>query len=207
MMNIARIVGLPFRYKPWRPRHARLIASDMLGRAEQPERFASRPSHCRDRLAVPRPGRAQRPAGRRRASAGWSFEDGWLPSYPETSGYHRRDVPSRPAKHSGALTPCRRANRILDWELSIQDPDGAFPGHFGEPGSRPVIFQPGSDHARHAGRMPAAEPGRVPGVRGARWSLAGTPTGRRRLLEKVRTHTACRTPTTRAAPGRCSRPA
>ncbi len=32
---------------------------------------------------------------------------------------------------------------MIDWELSIQLPDGAFPGHFGEPGSQPVIFNTG----------------------------------------------------------------
>src|SRR5207248_636356 len=32
---------------------------------------------------------------------------------------------------------------IIDWELSIQYPDGAFPGHFGEAGSEPVIFNTG----------------------------------------------------------------
>ena len=36
-----------------------------------------------------------------------------------------------------------RAGRMIDWELSIQLPDGAFPGHFGEVGSRPVIFNTG----------------------------------------------------------------
>jgi hypothetical protein len=32
---------------------------------------------------------------------------------------------------------------MIDWELSIQQADGAYPGHFGEPGSRPVIFNTG----------------------------------------------------------------
>jgi hypothetical protein len=32
---------------------------------------------------------------------------------------------------------------MIDWELSIQHADGAFPGHFGEPGSQPVIFNTG----------------------------------------------------------------
>ena len=141
-MDIARIVGLPFRYKPWRPRHARLIASDMLGRAEQPAR-----SH-RDHLtaAIDWLCRAQdvrngQPdAGG--VSAGWSFEDGWLPSYPETSGYIVETFLAA-AKALGRADLVPRANRILDWELSIQHPDGAFPGHFGEPGSRPVIFNQG----------------------------------------------------------------
>jgi len=32
---------------------------------------------------------------------------------------------------------------MIDWELSIQQQDGAFPGHFGEAGSQPVIFNTG----------------------------------------------------------------
>lgn len=75
-------------------------------------------------------------------SAGWSFEDGWLPSYPETSGYiietflAAAEVLKRPdLRH--------RADRIIDWELSIQNADGSFPGHFGEAGCRPVIFNTG----------------------------------------------------------------
>ena len=36
-----------------------------------------------------------------------------------------------------------RSGRIVDWELSIQNTDGSFPGHFGEAGSKPVIFNTG----------------------------------------------------------------
>ncbi len=75
-------------------------------------------------------------------SAGWSFEDGWLPSYPETSGYI---VETFIAAAAVLRRPelVGRAHRIIDWELSLQDADGAFPGHFGEPGSQPVIFNTG----------------------------------------------------------------
>jgi hypothetical protein len=75
-------------------------------------------------------------------SAGWSFEDGWLPGYPETSGYivetflAAATVLDRPDLRA-------RAHRIVDWELSLQQADGAFPGHFGEPDSHPVIFNQG----------------------------------------------------------------
>ena len=75
-------------------------------------------------------------------SAGWSFEDGWLPSYPETSGYIVETFLAA-ARILDRPDLVARANRILDWELSIQLPDGAFPGHFGEPGSAPVIFNTG----------------------------------------------------------------
>ena len=32
---------------------------------------------------------------------------------------------------------------MIDWELSLQMEDGAFPGHFGETGSHPVVFNTG----------------------------------------------------------------
>ena len=75
-------------------------------------------------------------------SAGWSFEDGWLPSYPETTGYIIETFVEA-ARRFGQPDLERRAQRMIDWELSIQQADGAFPGHFGEPGSRPVIFNTG----------------------------------------------------------------
>ena len=141
-MNITNILSLPFRYKPWRPYHLRLILADLIGTALQPER--DNETHLK--AAIGWLCRAQDlRAGKSDSggvSAGWSFEDGWLPSYPETSGYivetfiaasellNRRDL-------------LHRAHRILDWELSIQNADGSFPGHFGEPGSRPVIFNTG----------------------------------------------------------------
>ena len=142
MMNIASIVALPFRYKPWRPRHARLIAADLLGRAEQPEHahrdhlIAAIDWLCRAQDVR----NGQPDAGG--VSAGWSFEDGWLPSYPETSGYIVETFVAA-AKVLERPDLFQRANRILDWELSIQQRDGAFPGHFGEPGSQPVIFNQG----------------------------------------------------------------
>jgi hypothetical protein len=75
-------------------------------------------------------------------AAGWSFEDGWLPSYPETSGYIVETFLAASTILDRAELRTR-AVRIIDWLLSIQHEDGAFPGHFGEPGSRPVIFNSG----------------------------------------------------------------
>lgn len=137
-----QLLALPFRYKPWRPRHMRLIAADMMGLARQPEHdhmthlaaaieWLCRAQDVRDK---------QSDAGG--VSAGWSFEDGWLPSYPETSGYIIETFIAA-SSYFDHLDLRRRANRIIDWELSIQHRDGAFPGHFGEPGSRPVIFNTG----------------------------------------------------------------
>ena len=141
-MRPAALLSLPLRYKPWRARHLRLIARDLFvqgtpsGRAHADHLRAAIDWLCRAQDA------RNDAADAGGVSAGWSFEDGWLPSYPETSGY----IVETFIAAAGALGRPElldRANRIVDWELSIQHPDGAFPGHFGEPGSQPVIFNTG----------------------------------------------------------------
>jgi hypothetical protein len=141
-MSPTRLLALPLRYKPWRWRHWRLIAADVLparARSERPHAdHLSAAVEWLCRAQDVRDGQAD--AGG--VSAGWSFEDGWLPSYPETSGY----IVETFVAAAGVLARPElldRAHRIVDWELSIQLPDGAFPGHFGEPGSQPVIFNTG----------------------------------------------------------------
>ena len=141
-MNIIKILQLPLRYQPWRPAHLRLISADLAGISRQP--VGSDREHLE--AAIQWLGRAQdirddQPdAGG--VSAGWSFEDGWLPSYPETSGYI---VETLLAATTVLNQPdlIKRAQRILDWELSLQNADGSYPGHFGEGSSRPVIFNTG----------------------------------------------------------------
>jgi len=133
---------LPKRYRIWRPLHLRLVLKDLLNRDSQEPR--SHREHLEGvidwlcRAQDLRDGAAD--AGS--VSAGWSFEDGWLQGYPETTGYiietflAASQVLERPEL-------VERARRMIDWELSIQLPDGAFPGHFGEAGSHPVIFNTG----------------------------------------------------------------
>ena len=82
-----RILALPFRYRPWRPYCLKLIVTDMLGTARQ----STQEDQVHLGAAIDWLCRAQ---DRRNGqpdqggvSAGWSFEDDWLPSYPETSGY------------------------------------------------------------------------------------------------------------------------
>ena len=142
MMDINKFASLPFRYRPWQPAHARLIFADMFKPASEPR--LEHKVHLRG--AIEWLCRAQdirdgdSDAGG--VSAGWSFEDGWLPSYPETTGY----IIETFLAAAGVLEQpelIERAGRMIDWELSIQLPDGAFPGHFGEVGSRPVIFNTG----------------------------------------------------------------
>jgi hypothetical protein len=141
-MDIAKLIGLPFRYQPWRPRHLRLITAD-LGRpaAREQRDHKTHLAAAIDWLCRAQDVRDGKPdAGG--VAAGWSFEDGWLPSYPETTGYIIETFLAA-AKLLGRPELVDRAQRMIDWELSLQAPDGAFPGHFGEPGSHPVIFNQG----------------------------------------------------------------
>jgi len=136
------VLSLPFRYKPWRPQHVRLVLRDLMPQpAPASHDVLERVAAAIDWLCLAQDVRNGK-ADSGGVSAGWSFEDGWLPSYPETSGYI---VETFLAAASLLQRPelIARAHRIIDWELCIQHPDGAFPGHFGEAGSRPVIFNTG----------------------------------------------------------------
>ena len=140
-MNVIDLVRLPARYKPWRPRHLGLVWDSLRGTAGNAQPHAAHLGAAIDwlcRAQDVRDGHAD--AGG--VSAGWSFEDGWLPSYPETTGYIIETMLAA-ARVLQRPELVGRAQRMIDWELSIQLPDGAFPGHFGEPGSRPVIFNTG----------------------------------------------------------------
>ncbi len=141
-MNLAALLGLPLRYKPWRPRHLRLIVSDMLHPAScEPGTHREHLVSAIDWLCRAQDVRDGKPnAGG--VAAGWSFEDGWLPGYPETTGYIIETFLAA-AKILDRPELIQRAGRMIDWELSIQQQDGAFPGHFGEAGSQPVIFNTG----------------------------------------------------------------
>lgn len=141
-MKPSSLIQLPLRYKPWQGRHLRLVMQDIAGTARQPEQ--DHRTHLRgtiDWLCRAQDVRKKNPdAGG--VAAGWSFEDGWLPSYPETTGYIIETFIAA-AEYLGRPDLIGRAQKMIDWELSLQTADGAFPGHFGEAGSHPVIFNQG----------------------------------------------------------------
>ncbi|RIZ65520.1 MAG: hypothetical protein D0531_09285 [Methylococcales bacterium] len=141
-MLLTRLIKLPLRYKPWRPAHLALILDDVIGLSTQP--ILPDEDHLKAVIAWIGHAQDQRLgyADEGGVSAGWSFEDGWLPSYPETSGYIIETLLAA-AKVLADPTLIVRAERIVDWELSIQNSTGSFPGHFGEVGSKPVIFNTG----------------------------------------------------------------
>ena len=139
---IRRFLTLPVRARLWQPAHLRLIAADLVHGPAQP--VDDHHTHLRSAIEwlclAQDVRRGQADEGG--VSAGWSFEDNWLPSYPETSGY----IVETLVQAAGALDRPDlrvRAQRILEWELSIQNRDGSFPGHFGERGSVPVVFNTG----------------------------------------------------------------
>ena len=77
------------------------------------------------------------------AARHFSLVKGWARSYPETSGYI---VPTllTYAKSVGSDVARQRAQRMLDWLISIQFPDGGFQGgSIGEKPRVPVAFNTG----------------------------------------------------------------
>ena len=75
-------------------------------------------------------------------SGGYSFEDGWIPAYPETTGYV---IPTLLAYSAYADKPLyrERALAMATWELSVQLESGGFPGHFVDQSHPPVVFNTG----------------------------------------------------------------
>lgn len=138
---IGKLLGAPLRYRLTRPLHLRLIAADVGSGTRRTSDERAHLSAAIDWLCRAQDIRNdQSDAGS--VSAGWNFEDGWLPGYPETTGYIIETFIAA-ASHLARPDLLSRAQRMIDWELSLQHSDGAFPGHFGEPGSRPVIFNTG----------------------------------------------------------------
>ncbi len=141
-MNIVKFLRFPLQISLRRQQYVQLIFRDLFRPCMQPERdHKSHLEACIDWLC-----RAQdvrdKSTDRGGISAGWSFKDRWLPSYPETSGYIVETfIAASVLLNRKELLD--RAQRILDWELSIQNADGSFQGHFGEQDSQPVIFNTG----------------------------------------------------------------
>lgn len=75
-------------------------------------------------------------------SAAYSFEDGWVASYPETTGYL---IPTLLAfsEYSGEPVYRDRALAMAEWELTVQYAEGGFPGHFVDRRNSPVVFNTG----------------------------------------------------------------
>lgn len=169
-MAVLRVLTRILRCRPWQPPRPRLIASDLMRPANQPELDHRRHLDAALRWLCAAQDARSGAQDRGGVSAGWHFGDGWHPSYPETTGYIIETLVAA-ADRLNRPDLRERASRAIDWELSIQHADGAFPGHHGEPGARPVIFNTGqimhgmmAGH-EHLGRGECLESA----VRAARW--------------------------------------
>lgn len=106
-------------------------------------------------------------------SAGYHLRDGWLASYPETTGYiaatffdlanlaatraNNGAFEANPDQHEppadehereweslpSPLDLAGRAARMLDWLLTLQHAAGGFPGQFGTQSTTPIVFNTG----------------------------------------------------------------
>ena len=62
--------------------------------------------------------------GRQGSSKGFSLLHGWLPAYPETTGYVIGTLLAYGARRGGRADLVQRAREMGDWEREIQEPDG-----------------------------------------------------------------------------------
>ncbi len=81
--------------------------------------------------------------GRRGSSKGFSLLHGWLPAYPETTGYVIGTLLDHAAK-TGDDELRRRARELGDWEIEVQNPDGGvMEGALASPPTKSVVFNTG----------------------------------------------------------------
>jgi hypothetical protein len=81
--------------------------------------------------------------GRRGSSKGYSLLHGWLPAYPETTGYVVGTLLAA-SERRGRPDLAARATEMADWEIEVQEPDGGImEGQVGTVPRRSVVFNTG----------------------------------------------------------------
>lgn len=135
-MSLSRLARAAVR--SLQPSIATTLLGDWLGNTRDPG-----PSRAHLDGAIRWLCAAQDQTGGRGVSAGYSVVDGWLPPYPETTGYI---IPTM--LHYAALSghaSCReRAQAMADWELEVQLPSGAVLGGLLDvSATKPAVFNTG----------------------------------------------------------------
>ena len=88
--------------------------------------------------------RSQDVTGRQGSSKGFSLLHGWLPAYPETTGYVLGTLLEYARRLGGASQLIERAVQMGDWEKAVQEPDGGImEGHVATMPRRSVVFNTG----------------------------------------------------------------
>lgn len=81
---------------------------------------------------------------RRGSSKGYSLLRGWLPAYPETTGYVLGTLLDYAHRVENGADLRRRASEMGDWEATIQEPDGGImEGAVGTVPRRSIVFNTG----------------------------------------------------------------
>jgi hypothetical protein len=94
-------------------------------------------------LAIDWLGRTHDATGRQGCSKGFSLLRGWLPAYPETTGYVIGTLLAY-AGRRGRPDLVQRAREMGDWEQRIQSPDGGIiEGVIGNVPRRSIVFNTG----------------------------------------------------------------
>jgi hypothetical protein len=82
--------------------------------------------------------------GRRGSSKGFSLLHGWLPAYPETTGYLIGTLLAAAPRLGGSPDLVARAREMGAWEQAVQEPDGGImEGHVGTLPRRSIVFNTG----------------------------------------------------------------
>jgi hypothetical protein len=107
-------------------------------------------------------------------AAGFHLKDGWLSSYPETTGYIAETFFDLADSENDPLAEAR-AWRMIDWLLTLQEPEGGFPGQFGTRSRGPIVFNTGQilhGLVRAVARDPARRDIQDAIARASRWLVA-----------------------------------
>jgi hypothetical protein len=82
--------------------------------------------------------------GRAGSSKGFSLVRGWLPAYPETTGYVIGTLLEYARRAGGAPDLVQRALEMGTWEATVQHPDGGvMEGHVETSPQRSIVFNTG----------------------------------------------------------------
>jgi hypothetical protein len=131
------MIATLWRKRLYRPEALRLVARDLRG-----WRGPVRPTAEHLEAAAQWVRRAQAATPDDGVAGGYSFEDGWIASYPETTGYLIPTLLAY-ADYSGTREWSALALAMAEWECAVQLPGGGFPGHFVDRTHPPVVFNTG----------------------------------------------------------------
>jgi glycosyltransferase involved in cell wall biosynthesis len=132
-----RMIGALWRKRLYRVEAIALMARDVIGR-----RYKARDNRVHLAEAAQWLLRADDASPDPGVSGGYDFEEGWLASYPETTGYIIPTLLAY-AGYSGEDEYQKRALGMANWLLTVQHPGGGFPGHFIDREHPPVVFNTG----------------------------------------------------------------